>query len=174
MSRSTSVRRGVVAAIAAGSMLVALPAGAGAATPAAGYFSGDTVQPKLNPADPAEQPYAGSVDFKVFKYKGFSGTTRKLLRVGADTKLRCASGEVKEDRYLGFIIFGGNINKRGKFKYVSSGFTIQGRFTSKTSAKGTLSRTVGDCKVSNVSWTAKRGSNAPIPIPQTPVPLPTS
>jgi hypothetical protein len=166
MSHSTPLRRGLAAALTAGALLVAIPGAANAAVPGPGYYSGTTTQPKLNPADPAEQPYAGSVDFKVFKYKGSKGTIRKLLRVGADTKLRCANGEVKEDRYLGVIIWGGEINRLGKFSYKGTGFSIKGRFTSRTSATGTLSRQVGDCKVENVSWTAKRGSAAPIPIPQ--------
>ena len=165
MSHSISIRRGAMAALAAGALLAAMPGAAGAAVPLAGEYSGTTVQPKLNPADPAEQPQAGSVSFKVFKYGSFNGTVRKLLKVGASTKLRCASGEVKEDRYLAYIILGGKIDRLGRFSYAYRGFTIKGRFTSKTSAKGTLSRTIGDCKAENVSWTAKRGSGG-IPIPQ--------
>ena len=164
MSHRLSVRRGAIAALVAGSMLAAMPGAAGAAVPVAGYYSGPTMQPKLDPADPAEQPYAGSVDFKVFKYGSSNGTVRKILKIGASTKLRCASGEVKEDRYLVYVIFGGNISKRGTFKYAGKGFSMKGRFTTRTSAQGTLSRSVGDCKVENVSWTAKRSTGG-IPIP---------
>jgi hypothetical protein len=164
MSHRISLRRGAIAALAVGSMLVAMPGAAGAAVPTAGYYSGATEQPKLDPADPAEQPYAGSVDFRVFKYGSFKGTVRKILKIGASTKLRCASGEVKEDRYLVYVILGGNINRLGKFKYAGNGFTMKGRFTTRTSAQGTLSRTVGDCKVENVRWTAKRSTGG-IPIP---------
>ena len=159
MPHRISLRRGAVAAVVAGSLLAA-PGAAGAAVPAAGYYSGATVQPVL---DPAEQPYAGSVDFKVFKYGSSKGTVRKILRIGATTKLRCASGEMKEDRYLVYVIFGGNINRLGKFKYAGKGFTMTGRFTTRTSAQGTLSRTVGDCKVENVRWTANRSTGG-IPI----------
>lgn len=161
------IRNGVLAALAAGSLLVPMPGAANAAVPVAGYYSGATIQPKLNAADPAEQPYAGSVDFKVLKYSSSNRTARKLLRVGATTQLRCASGEVKEDTFLVYIIAGGKIDRLGRFNYAYKGLTIRGRFTSRTSAKGTLSRTVGDCKVEHVSWTAKRSAGG-LPIPQAP------
>jgi hypothetical protein len=144
MSHVTSIRRALAAALIAASLLAALCSSAGAATPRAGYYEGTT----------AQQP--GSVDFKVFKYGSFSGTVRKVLKVGATTQLTCASGEVKEDRYLVYIIMGGKIDRYGRFKYAGNGFTIKGRFTTRTSAHDTLSRTVGDCKAENVSWTAKR------------------
>jgi hypothetical protein len=153
MSRSISIRRTALAALVVCSLLAAMmSASAGAATPRAGYYSGTTAQQN------------GSVDFKVLKYGSSSGTVRKLLKVGATTQLTCASGEVKEDRFLVYIIMGGKIDGLGRFKYSYKGFTIKGRFTSRTSAKGTLSRTLGDCKAENVSWTAKRGT-AGIPIP---------
>jgi hypothetical protein len=153
MSRSISVRRTAVAALVACSLLAAMmSASAGAATPRQGYYSGPTAQ------------QAGLVDFKVFKYGSSTGTVRKLLKVGATTQLTCASGEVKEDRFLAYIILGGKIDRLGRFKYAYKGFTIKGRFTTRTSAKGTLSRTVGDCKAENVSWTAKRTTGG-IPIP---------
>jgi hypothetical protein len=144
MSHVTSVRRAVAAALAAAFLLVALSSSAGAAVPKAGYYSGTT----------AQQP--GSVHFKVFKYGSFSGTVRKVLKVGATTQLSCPSGEVKEDRYLVYIILGGKIDRYGRFKYAGKGLTIKGRFTTRTSARGTLSRTVGDCKAEGISWTAKR------------------
>ena len=152
MSHNISIRRGVVAALVAASLLVALPGAASAATPREGYYAGATAQ------------QGGAVDFKVFKYGSFDGPVRKILKVGATTQLTCASGEVKEDRYLGYIIVGGKIDSLGRFKYSYKGFTIKGRFTSRTSAKGTLSRTVGDCKAENISWTAKRSTGG-IPIP---------
>ena len=153
MSRSISIRRFAVVAVVACSLLAAvMSASAGAATPRAGYYSGATAQQN------------GSVDFKVFKYGSFSGTVRKLLKVGATTQLTCPSGEVKEDRFLVYIIMGGKIDRYGRFRYSYKGFSIRGRFTSRTSARGTLSRTVGDCTATNVSWTAKRGSGG-IPIP---------
>jgi hypothetical protein len=163
VSPGISIRRTAAVALVAGSLLAALvPAMADAALPRAGYFSGPTSQP--NVADPGDEAEAGSVGFKVFKYGSFNGTVRKVLSVSAKTLLTCASGEVKQDRYLVYIIMGGQINKYGKFKYAGSGFTIRGRFTSRTSATGTLSRTVGDCKAEGVTWTAKRTSGG-IPIP---------
>jgi hypothetical protein len=165
MSRSSSLRRAAVSGLVAGALLAALvPAVAGAATPRAGYYSGPTSQPDV--ADPGDTAEAGSVGFKVFKYGSFSGTVRKVLSVNAKTRLTCASGEVKQDRYLVYIILGGKIDKYGRFKYTGNGFSIRGRFTTRTSAKGTLSRTVGDCKAENVSWTAKRTTGG--------IPLPTS
>jgi hypothetical protein len=164
MSHSISIGRTAVAELVAGSLLAApMSASAGAATPRQGYYSGPTSQ-QITPADPAEQPQAGSVNFKVFKYGSFSGTVRKVLKVGATTQLQCASGEVKEDRFLVYVIVGGKIDRLGRFKYAYKGFTIKGRFTTKTSAKVTLRRTVGDCKAENVSWTAKRTTGG-IPIP---------
>jgi hypothetical protein len=152
MSHSISIRRMLAAGLAAVALLAAVSSAAQAATPKSGYYSGTTAQE------------GGSVDFKVFKYGSFDGPVRKLLKVGATTQLTCASGEVKEDRYLAYIIVGGKINSLGKFKYTYNGFTIKGRFTSKTSAKGTLTRTVGDCKAENVGWTADRSTGG-IPIP---------
>jgi hypothetical protein len=153
MSRSISIRRTAVAALLACSLLAAMmSASAGAATPRGGYYSGSTAQ------------QAGLVDFKVFKYGSSTGTVRKLLKVGATTQLTCPSGEVKEDRFLAYILLGGKIDRLGRFKYSYKGFTIKGRFTTRTSAKGTLSRTVGDCKAENVSWTAKRSTGG-IPLP---------
>jgi hypothetical protein len=151
MSLSISIPRTAIAALVAASLLVALPGSAGAAVPRAGYYSGPTAQ-------------QAAVDFKVFKYGSFDGPVRKLLKVGATTQLTCASGEVKEDRFEAYIIMGGKIDRLGRFKYAYKGFTIRGRFTSRTSARGTLSRTVGDCKAESVSWTAKR-TTAGIPIP---------
>jgi hypothetical protein len=163
MSRSLSIRRLAVSALVAGALLAALvPAMAGAATPRAGYFSGPTSQ--VNVADPGDPAEAGSIGFKVFKYGSFNGTVRKVLSVSAKTQLTCPSGEVKQDRYLVYIIMGGQINKYGKFKYVGSGFTIRGKFITRGSAKGTLSRTVGECKAENVSWTANRTTGG-LPIP---------
>ena len=53
MSRSFSVRRVAVSALVAGSLLAALvPAMAGAATPRAGYYSGNTSQ-TIAPSDPS-------------------------------------------------------------------------------------------------------------------------
>jgi hypothetical protein len=148
--------------------LVAAPA-AGAAKPKAGYFGGATKQ-----AD----GYAGNVDFKVFK----AGKSLSLLRISATTQLSCADGTNDEDRFLTFIIAIGNngkISKKGGFNYKASNgtFSMSGKFTSPTQASGTLSRKVGSCSVSGVSWSAKRGSQAGIPIPtaavpQTPIPLP--
>ncbi len=156
MSRSFSLRRAAVSALVAASLLAALvPAMADAAVPRAGYYNGTTAQADQTP---------GTVGFKVFKYGSFNGTVRKVLSVNATTQLKCASGEVKEDRYLVYIIMGGQINKYGKFKYAGTGFTIRGRFLTRTSAKGTLSRTVGDCKAENVSWTAQRRTGG-IPLP---------
>jgi hypothetical protein len=164
MSRSLSVRRAAVSALVAGSLLAALvPAMAGAATPRAGYYSGDTAQ-TIAPSDPYQQAEPGSVDFKVMKYGSFSGPVRKVLSVTAKTQLTCASGEVKEDLYTVYIIMGGKINKYGKFRYVGNGLSIRGRFVTKTSARGTFTRTVGDCKAEGVSWTAKRSTGG-IPLP---------
>jgi len=151
MSRSISIRRTALAALLACSLLAAMmSASASAATPRQGYYSGPTSQ-------------AGSIDFKVFKYGSSKGPVRKLLKVGATTQLTCPSGELKEDNFLVYIIVGGKIDGLGKFKYSYKGFTLKGRFTSKTSAEGTLSRTVGDCTAENVTWTATRSTGG-IPI----------
>jgi hypothetical protein len=163
MSHRISLRRTAVAALLAGSLLAAmLSASADAAKPRAGYYTGDTSQ--LNVADPGDEAEAGSIGFKVFKYGSFNGTVRKVLSVSAKAQLTCASGEVKQDRYLVYIIMGGKINKYGKFRYSGNGFSIRGRFVTRTTAKGTFSRTVGDCKAEGVSWTAKRSTGG-LPIP---------
>jgi hypothetical protein len=163
MSLSISVRRTAVAALVACSLLATtMSASAGAATPKQGYYSGPTSQ-QITPSDPAEAPQAGSVDFKVLKYHSSGRAARKLLKVGATTQLTCPSGEVMEDNFLVYIIVGGKIDRLGRFKYSYKGFTLKGRFTTKTSAEGTLSRTLGDCKAEDVSWTAKRTTGG-IPI----------
>jgi hypothetical protein len=147
MSRSFSLRHAAVSALVAGALLAALvPATAGAATPRTGYYSGPTSQA------------GGSVGFKVMKYGSFNGTVRKFLKVDATTQLTCPTGEVKEDDFSVYIIMGGKIDRLGRFRYSYKGFSFRGRFTSRTTAKGTLSRTVGDCTAQNVSWTAKRST----------------
>ena len=78
-------------------------------------------------------------------------------------QLTCASGEVKEDTYSAYVILGGKINRFGRFKYAYRGFSIRGRFTARTSARGTLSWADGDCKAENVTWTAKRTGSVPLP-----------
>jgi hypothetical protein len=89
---------------------------------------------------------------------------RNVSSVSVKSLLTCASGEVRQDRYLVYIIMGGKINRYGKFRYVGNGFTIRGKFTSKSTARGTFSRNVGDCKAENVTWTAKRSTGG-LPIP---------
>ena len=157
MSHRISIRRAAVTGLVAGALLASLvPSMAGAATPRAGYYNGTTAQ--------TDQGLDSSVGFKVFKYGSFDGTVRKVLSVSTKLQLTCASGEVKEDRYLVYIIMGGKINRYGKFRYVGNGFTIRGKFTSKSTARGTFSRTVGDCKAEGVTWTAKRSTGG-LPIP---------
>jgi hypothetical protein len=166
MPHRFSTRRALVSALLTASLLAALvPSMASAATPRAGYYSGTTSQ-MITPTDPAEPAEAGSVDFKVMKYGSFNGTVRKFLKVGATTQLQCPSGEVKQDYFSVYIIMGGKIDKLGRFRYSYKGFSFKGRFTSRTSAKGTLSRTVGDCTAQDVTWTAKKTTGG--------IPLPTS
>jgi hypothetical protein len=164
MSRSFSTRHAAVSALVAGALLTALvPATAGAATPRTGYYSGATSQ-MLTPTDPAAPAEAGSVGFRVMKYGSFNGTVRKFLKVGATTQLTCPSGEVKQDYFSVYILMGGKIDRLGRFRYSYKGFSFKGRFTSRTTAKGTLSRTVGDCTAQNISWTAKKTTGG-LPIP---------
>jgi hypothetical protein len=149
-----SPRRAIVSALLTASLAAALvPSLAGAATPRAGYYSGATSQA------------GGEVDFKVMKYGSFNGTVRKFLKVGATMQLTCASGEVKEDYFSLYIIAGGKIDGLGRFKYSYKGFTFKGRFTGRTTAKGTLSRTIGDCTTGSVTWTAKKGIERALAIP---------
>ena len=158
MSHRTSFRRAAVSAVLAGSLLAALvPSMAGAATPRAGYYAGTTSQ-MITSTDPAEPAAAGEVDFKVMKYGSFNGTVRKFIKVGATTQLTCPSGEVKQDYFSVYTVAGGKVDRYGRFKYSYKGFSFKGRFTSRTTAKGTLSRTIGDCTAQNVTWTAKKTS----------------
>ena len=164
MSHRLSSRHVLVSALLAGSLLAALvPSMAGAATPKTGYYAGSTSQ-MIQSTDPAAAPEAGSVDFKVRK-NGSSATARKLFHVGATTQLTCPSGEVKQDYFSVYIMLGGKIDRYGRFKYSYRGFNFKGRFTSKTSAKGTLSRTLGDCTTGSVTWTAKKSIERGLPIP---------
>ena len=143
MSRKISIRRTAVLALAAGALMVGLHGSAGAAIPKTGYYSGATSQAK-------------SVSFKVFKYGSFDGPVRKLYKVTATMQLTCASGEVKDETYIAYITFGGKVNRFGRFGYAYRGFSIRGRFTTPTSARGTLSWTDGDCTAANVTWNAKK------------------
>jgi hypothetical protein len=157
VSQPISLRRAALAALLAGCLLATeLSTSANAAVPRTGYYSGTTSQ--MVQSDPAAPAEAGSVDFKVMKYGSFNGTVRKFLKVGATTQLTCPSGEVKQDYFSVYIISGGKVDRYGRFKYSYKGFSFKGRFTSRTTAKGTLSRTVGDCTAQNVTWTAKKTS----------------
>ncbi|HKH16972.1 MAG TPA: hypothetical protein VKA57_05550 [Solirubrobacteraceae bacterium] len=158
MSHRISMPRAAVSALLACALLATLlPSMADAAVPRTGYYSGQTSQ-TIASTDPAEQPKSGSVNFKVFTYGTSDGPVRKIFKVSATTQLQCASGEVKEDLYVAYVILGGKIDRLGRFKYSYNGFTIKGRFTTGTSAKGTLSHRVGDCKAENVNWSAKRST----------------
>ena len=164
MSHRSSIRRTAVSAVLAAALLGSLvPSMAGAATPRAGYYSGPTSQ-TIASTDPAEPAKAREVDLKVMQYGSFNGTVRKFLKVGATTQLTCPSGEVKEDYFSVYIIMGGKIDRLGRFRYSYKGFNFKGHFTSGTTAKGTLSRTIGECTSGSVTWTAKKTTGG-IPLP---------
>ena len=89
MSQSISIRRALVAALAAGALLAALPGAAGAAVPETGYYSGTTSQ-QLSPSDQGGQPRAGSISLKVFKYGSSDGpgssSTRSARRCNSPAR----------------------------------------------------------------------------------------
>ena len=133
MSHSISIRRGVDgSALAAGALGRRWDAGwsAGAAAPPAGEYSGTTVPAEAQSRRSRPRAAAGRLgQLQGLLSTGASpnGTVRKLLKVGAQHQsCACASGEVKEDRYLAYIILGGKIDRLGRFSYAYRGFTIKG------------------------------------------------
>jgi hypothetical protein len=133
-------RAGTALAVTAAFLLV--PGAAHAAQPKPGYYEGD------------------GVFFKIAKY----GKRPQLFRLSLSGTLTCADGTTRADTLDTILISGPKVSRAGRFRYAAPGVVFKGRFTSRSRASGTLSRTDGDCSASS-SWTATR-KTAGEPVPQ--------
>jgi hypothetical protein len=126
----TALRRAVAAAtVIAFALLV--PTAAHAITPKQGYYEGEHV---------------------FFKIEKFSARPQ-LFRLSTSETMTCADGTTRADTMDTIIILGPKVRKSGRFKYEGTGVTFKGRFTSRTQAHGTLTRSEAGCTAS-LSWTA--------------------
>jgi hypothetical protein len=129
-------------ALAVTAALALIPASAQAAQPKAGYYEGE------------------GVFFKIAKFS----ERPQLFRLTLSEPLTCADGTTVPDTLDTIIILGPKVNRYGRFRYERPGTLFKGRFTSRTQATGTLSRTVGECTAS-MSWNATLRTTG-VPIPQ--------
>jgi hypothetical protein len=112
-------------------------------------------------AQPKPGYYAGEgVDFKIAKF----GTRPQLFRLSLSETLTCADGTTRADALDTILISGPKVSRAGRFKYAAPGVVFKGRFTSRSQASGTLSRTDGECSAS-LAWAASRKSGGE-PLPQ--------
>jgi hypothetical protein len=124
---------------------------ADAAQPRVGSYAGKTTQP-------ATMPYSGPIKLKVVKRAG----SYKLAKVTVRMKMDCQGDPPRVETFsVGVPIDAGKVSGSGRFSYSAStsptsGFTIKGRFVSRTKATGTFGRSDADtgCYVGNVKWTA--------------------
>jgi hypothetical protein len=138
-----------LAALLAGAALA--PAAADAAQPKGGVYAGKTTQS-------GSMPYTGSIRLKVVKVGG----SYKLAKVTARVKLDCQGDPAQVKRVTVAIPLGsGKVSGSGRFNYsifptATSGFTIKGRFVTRTKASGrlTLGETSGCYVPDGAKWTA--------------------
>jgi hypothetical protein len=122
------------------------PAAAPAASIERGAYEGRTAQP----ASGGAAAYRGKILLKL----GLLSNPARIVRFGLTTRLLCADGTTRDDKTEA-VIYGPRLDRRGRFSYVADGLVVSGRFKPGGTASGTLSRTVGDCSISGVSWTAR-------------------
>lgn len=137
----------LAAALAAAAALPAATGTASAADLKRGTYSGRTAQPAAG----AARPFAGAISLKL----GLVSNPARIVRFSLTTRLACADGTTRDDR-VGGVVYGPRLDARGRFSYVGDGFVVRGRFKPDGTAAGTAERTVGDCSVAGVSWTARR------------------
>lgn len=145
MTTRTQLIPGALFAVCAAAALA--PAVATAAQPDAirrGTYAGRTAQP-------ATTPFAGAISLKL----GLVSNPARIVRLTLTTRLACPDGTTREDR-ISSVIYGPRLDRAGRFSHVADGLELSGRFRPNGTASGTLARTVGDCSVAGVSWTARR------------------
>jgi hypothetical protein len=148
MHARLTTRALAIAAILASTALV--PAAANAAQPKVGLYAGKTTQPST-------MPFTGSIKLKVIKLGGY-----KLAKVTARMKMDCQGDPARIETFrVAVPVESGKVSASGRFKYnlstsPTSGFTVSGRFVSRTKASGTFGRSDSStgCYVGNVKWTA--------------------
>jgi hypothetical protein len=144
MVNRTQVLPSAVLALCAAAALAPV---ASAAPLRRGLYSGRTVQPAIGGA----APYAGTISVKL----GLFSSPARIIRFSLTTRLACADGTTRDDR-VGSAIYGPRLQAQGRFSYVADGLVVKGRFKPDGTASGTAARTVGDCSISGVTWTAGR------------------
>jgi hypothetical protein len=127
------------------------PAAADAAQPKVGLYGGKTTQPAN------VMPFTGSIKLKVVKLGGL-----KLAKVTARMKMNCQGDPARIETFrVAVPVESGKVSGSGRFNYKvstspTSGFSLSGRFVSRTKASGTFSRSDAStgCYVGGVKWTA--------------------
>jgi hypothetical protein len=145
MTTRTQLIPGALLALCAAAALA--PAAAPAAQADAirrGTYAGRTTQPGTT-------PFAGAISLKL----GLVSNPARIVRLTLTTRLACPDGSTRDDR-ISSVIYGPRLDRAGRFSHVADGLELSGRFRANGTASGTLARTVGDCSVAGVSWTARR------------------
>jgi hypothetical protein len=126
-----TIRMLTLAALLTGAALV--PAAANAAQPKAGAYAGKTTQS-------APTAYTGSVKLNVVKADGYY----KLTKVTGRVKLDCQGDPARIKKFsVAVPLESGNVSESGRFSYskfttATAGFTIKGRFLTRSKASGKL------------------------------------
>jgi len=149
MHSRLTTRTLAIAGVLATTALV--PAAADAAQPKAGLYAGKTTQ------SAAVMPFTGSIKLKIVKLGGY-----KLAKVTARMKMNCQGDPARIETYrVAVPVDAGKVSRSGRFKYSvstspTSGFTVSGRFVSRTKASGTFARSDSGtgCYVGTVKWSA--------------------
>ena len=138
--------------------LLLLPVSALAAKPKPGHYSGTTQQ-----GDPVTfEVQRGAHEDSVDQYIEGRSKKRKVRNLEWAVDASCESGQTVQAG--GILDEAEKVSKKGKFSYeLSLDFTIEveGKFTSKTRAKGRLRYTIstvsnGYCDSGWVNWQARR------------------
>ena len=146
--RSNAVRASVAALVAAAACAADA---AVAAQPQAGAYAGATTQPET-------MPYKGRVRLVSVD----DGGAHRIAKITARMKLDCQGDPPAVETYKVTVPAPeGDVTGAGRFRYSirttpTSGFTIRGRFVTRTRARGTFgfSDAATGCYVGDVAWTA--------------------
>ena len=149
MHSRLTTRTLAIAGVLASTALV--PTAADAAQPKAGLYAGKTTQ------DAAVMPFTGSVKLKVVKLGGY-----RVAKVTARMKMNCQGDPARIETFrVAVPVDSGKVSGSGRFSYSvstspTSGFSIKGRFVSRTKARGTFARSDAStgCYIGGVKWSA--------------------
>jgi hypothetical protein len=149
MHSRLTTRTLAIAGILASTALV--PTAANAAQPKDGLYVGKTTQ------DAAVMPFAGKIKLKVVKSGGY-----RVAKFGVRTKMNCQGDPARIETFRVAVPIGsGKVSGSGRFSYSAStsptsGYSIKGRFVSRTKARGTfgLSDASSGCYTGTMKWSA--------------------